>query len=89
MQKHTPSMTPEEEVQAMLASVDAWPDDVADDPELSVHVCASKEMTRSAVLQDALHLLLLRHPMSFMLRPTVCLIFRAVDDRVRHATCSQ
>ena len=46
-------------------------------------------MTRSAVLQDALHLLLLRHPMSFMLRPTMCLIFRAVDDRVRHATCSQ
>ena len=49
-------------------------------------VRASKEMTRSAVQQEALHMLLLRHPLSMMLRPTVCLIFRAVDDRVRACT---
>ena len=67
----------------MLACVTAWPDDVPQDAELSVLVRASKEMTRSAVQQEALHMLLLRHPLSMMLRPTVCLIFRAVDDRVR------
>ena len=56
-------MTPEEEVEAMLACVTAWPDDVPQDAELSVLVRASKEMTRSAVQQEALHMLLLRHPL--------------------------
>lgn len=76
-------MTPDEEVDAMMAIVRGWPHPPDDGADLVCLVLAGHDLLEHPRLMRAVRIVLCRHPVAWMLRPAVWTILRAVDASVR------
>lgn len=79
--------SPQRAFQAMVDAIRKWPASVRD-ADLDLHVRAGKALlaTPACDILEAARVLYCDHPLSFVIRPAIAMLFDHIDGQVRAAT---